>query len=124
MNPSPYAPIYPPSLHYPSRHYPSLHYTSLHFTTLLILTHSHFLQFTTLITFLTLFIKAFGLQGRVSKISAGNRFQSRMVLFTKEYFPISVLCLLFLIFRTWSTLLRWLGRCNLSPIALHTRSPE
>jgi hypothetical protein len=52
------------------------------------LTHSHFLQFTTLITFPTLFLKVFGLQGRVSKISAGNRFQSRMVLFTKEYFPI------------------------------------
>jgi len=50
--------------------------------------------------------------------------QSRMVLFTKEYFPISVLCLLFLIFRSWSILLRYLGRCNLSPIAFHARSPE
>jgi hypothetical protein len=29
-----------------------------------------------------------------------------MVLFTKEYFPISVLCLLCLIFRKWLTLLR------------------
>ena len=29
-----------------------------------------------------------------------------MVLFTKEYFPISVLCLLLLIFRSGSTLLR------------------
>ena len=39
-----------------------------------------------------------GLQGRVSNTSAGNWFQSPMVLFTKEYFPISVLCLLVLIY--------------------------
>jgi len=33
------------------------------------------------------------LQGRVPNISAGNWFQCWMVLLTKEYFPISVLCL-------------------------------
>jgi len=90
-----YAPIYPPSLHYPT----------LHYITLIGKFNTYFLQFTTLITFLTLCLKAFGLQGRVAKISAGNRFQSRMILFTKLYFPISVLCILFLIFRSCSNLL-------------------
>jgi len=47
-----------------------------------------------------------------------------MVLFTKEYFPISFLCLLLLIFRSWSTLLRYCGRSNLPPIAFHAVSPE
>jgi hypothetical protein len=98
--------------------FPSLHYNLLNFQL------SHFPRFATLITFLTLFLKAFGLQGRFPKITAGNRFQSRMVLFTKEYFPISLHCLLFLIFRSRSTPLRFLGRCNLSPIAFHSRSPE
>jgi len=37
------------------------------------------------ITFLNLFLKVDGLQGRVSNTSAGNWFQSLMVLFTKEY---------------------------------------
>jgi len=83
-------------------------FTALPYTSLLTLIRKFntlFLQFTTLITFLTLCLKAFGLQGRVAKISAGNRFQSRMILFTKLYFPISVLCILFLIFRSCSNLL-------------------
>ena len=42
-------------------------------------------------------------QGRVSNTSVGSWFQSWMVLFTKEYFPISVLSLLQLIFCSWST---------------------
>jgi len=88
-------------------HCTTLHFTSLHYT-LWIVFNTHFLQFTTLITFLTLFLKAFVLQGRVLKISVGNWFQSQMVLFTKEYFVISILCLLFLIFCSWSTLLRQL----------------
>jgi len=46
-----------------------------------------------------------GLQGKISNNSAGNWFQCWMVLFTKEYFPRSVLCLLLLIFLSWSTLL-------------------
>jgi hypothetical protein len=64
----------------------TLHFTSLQFTALFrqFTTHSLSLQFTTLITLLTLFLKALGLQGRVPKISAGNQFQSRMVLFTKD----------------------------------------
>jgi len=50
--------------------------------------------------FLTLFLKIIGLQGKVPNMSAGNWFQCWMFLFTKEYFPISVLCLLLLIFRS------------------------
>jgi len=65
-----------------------------------------FFQLTSLITFLTLFFGVFGLQGRVPNTSAGNWFQSWMALFTKEYFPISVLCLLLLVLRSWSTLLQ------------------
>jgi hypothetical protein len=42
------------------------------------------------IAFLTLFLKLFGLQERAPKASTGSWFQSWMVLFTKEYFPISV----------------------------------
>ena len=40
--------------------YTTLHYTSLH--TFCIVFNTHFFQFTTLITFLTLFLKAFGLR--------------------------------------------------------------
>jgi hypothetical protein len=54
----------------------------------------HFALFT---TFLTLFLKLLELEERDLKASAG-RFQSWMVLFTKEYFPISVFCFLLLIF--------------------------
>jgi hypothetical protein len=51
------------------------------------------LNFTSLtFNFLTLFLKICGLQGKVISASAGRLFQSFMVLFTKEYFPISVLC--------------------------------
>jgi len=95
--------------HFTSHNYPTVfgfHFTSLHLTTLTDgfsslgcpLMHS-------VITFLSLSLKVDGLQGRVSNTSAGNRFQSPMVLFTNEYFPISVLCLLVLILSTWSTLL-------------------
>jgi len=80
---------------------PSLHYTFLHIPTMC---NTHFVQFNTLITFPTLFLKAFGLQRSVLKSSAGYRFHSRMVLFTKEYFSLSVLCFLSLIFRSRSTL--------------------
>jgi len=36
----------------------------------------------------------------------GSLFQSWMVVFTKEYFPLAVLCLLLPIFQSWLTLLR------------------
>jgi len=42
-----------------------------------------------------------GLQGRIPKTSAGKWFQCWMVLFTKEYFPTSFLCILLLIFLSW-----------------------
>jgi hypothetical protein len=45
---------------------------------------------------ITLFLKLLGLQERVPNTSAGSWFQSWMVLFTKEYFPISVFCFLLL----------------------------
>jgi len=61
---------------------------------------------TSIIAFLTLFLNVIGLQGRVPNTCAGNWFQWWMVLFTKEYFPISVFCLLLQIFQSWSTLLR------------------
>ena len=58
------------------------------------------------IAFLTLFLKIPGLQGKVSNASADSWFQFLMVLFTKEYFLIPVLCFLSLIFRTRSALLK------------------
>jgi len=45
-------------------------------------------------------------QGEAPNASAGSWFQFLMFLFTKEYFPISVLCFMSLIFWTWSTLLK------------------
>jgi len=47
-----------------------------------------------------------------------------MVLFTKEYFPMPVYCLLPLIFRLWSALLKYCGRSNLSSMSLHARFPQ
>jgi hypothetical protein len=49
--------------------------------------HLHFALF---ITFLTL-LKLLDLEDIVPKVSAGSWFQSWMILFTKEYFPISLL---------------------------------
>jgi len=57
----------------------------------------HFTPF--IIAFLTLLLKIFGLQGKVPNASAGS-FQFFMVLFTKEYFMITVFCFLSLIFQT------------------------
>jgi hypothetical protein len=75
-------------------HLTSLHFTPLHFTALLDefcqSCAFHFTPF--IIAFLILFLKILGLQGKVPNASAG--FQFLMVLFTKEYFPISFLCFL------------------------------
>jgi hypothetical protein len=49
-------------------------------------------HFTSFITFLTPFLKLIGVQETVPKASSGSWFQSWMVLFTKEYFPMSILC--------------------------------
>jgi hypothetical protein len=57
------------------------------------------LTLNSLITFLTLFLRVLVLEGKVPKAFIGSLLQSWMVLFTMEYFPIPVLCLLFLIFQ-------------------------
>jgi len=68
----------------------SLFFTSLHFYTFY---HQASNPFTSLIvTFLTLFLKISYIEGNVSSASAGSWFQSLMVLYIKEYFPIYVLC--------------------------------
>jgi hypothetical protein len=46
------------------------------------------IHFTLFIIFLTLFLNLLGLQATVLKATAGSWFQSWMVLFTKEYFPL------------------------------------
>ena len=119
----PLHPAFTPSLRCTSLHFPSLHFTTLFYTFRwfsLHFTSFHFLSLHFSMIFRTLYFslthpynrfsyplfKVFGLQGRVPNTSACNRFQSSMVLFTKEYFPISALCLLLLIFPSWSTLLR------------------
>ena len=128
--------LHPITLHYTCRHFTSLVDTSLHYPliwlnpilisyrsispliTTLHLTSLHstfrwfspyfcFFNFTPfIIAFLTLFIKILGLQGKVLNAYACSWFQFLVVLLTKEYFTISVLCFLSLIFRTWSTLLK------------------
>ena len=86
-----------PSLHYTSLHYASLRFTSLRFTSLHFTSQPFQIIFNTL-PFPSVYLidhipnplsKMLGLQGRAPKIFAGNRFQSRMVVFTKEYFLIS-----------------------------------
>ena len=74
------------------------------------------------ITFLTLFLKMCYLQGNVAKASTGSWFQSLMILSTKEYFLVSVLCFLAPVFQ--SSMLRWHGPSNLSPVAFLACSPE
>ena len=60
-------------------------------------------------TFLTLVLKILVLPWEVPIAHSGSWFQSVIDLFTNEYFPMSVLCFLALIFQWWSTLLilRW-----------------
>jgi len=90
-----------------------IHLTSLPFCKHF-MTHIH----TLVITLPTISLELCGLQGTVASTSAGSWFQSFMVLCTKEYFPISVLC-----FLSQSSLLRQHGPCNQSPIAFHASSP-
>jgi len=87
-------------------HLTSLHYylTSINCTFRRFSPHFYSFHFTPfIIAFLTPFLKILGLQRKVAA-SAGSWFQFVMILFTKKYFPISVLCFLSLIFRTLSTL--------------------
>jgi hypothetical protein len=80
------------TMSFPSFHFPTLTYHQSYYHFLL------YLHFPSLITFLTFFLKLFKLQEVVSRASAGSLFQSWVVLFTKEYFLISVLYFLLLIF--------------------------
>jgi hypothetical protein len=83
------------------------HLTSLHYTFKWSSPHFYSFHFTLfIIVFLNLFLNILRLQGKVPNTSAGSWFHFLMLLFTKEYFPISILCFLSLIFRTWSTLLK------------------
>ena len=83
------------------------HLTSLHCTFRLFSPHFSSFHFTPfIIAFLTLFLKILTLQGEVLNVSAGSWLQFLMVPFTKKHFPISLLCFLSLIIRTWSTLLK------------------
>ena len=95
-----------------------IHFTLLHSLFKHFMTHLN----TLVITFLTLCLQLCGLQGTVARASADSWFQSFMVLLTKENFPITVLCFLPHIFQSWSSLLRWHGPCNVSPIAVHGSS--
>ena len=103
------------ALHYTSFYFNSLHYNLNDFHSILISllwtfrwfpAHFTFLSLTSIITLLTLFLKIYVLQWRVPITSAHNCFQCWMILFANEYFPICVLCIIFLIFLSWSTLLR------------------
>ena len=69
------------------------HFTSLHFTSLpFIFYRFHFPSL--VFTFLTLVLKTRVLPWEVPIVPSGSWFQSVMDLFTKEYFPMSVLCFL------------------------------
>jgi len=81
-----------------SFHLKSLHFTSFHCTLRQFLPHFYSFHFTPfIIAFITLFLKILGLQWKVPNASEGSWFQFFMVLFTKKYFLISILCFLFLI---------------------------
>jgi hypothetical protein len=108
LNPS--ALLYVTLIFLSTLHFLSLHFYLLHFASLII-------------TFLTLFLKLYVLPVRAPISPSVSWFQSVIVLFTKEYLLTSALCFLALIFQLWSTLLRYLGACNLSPIAFHALSP-
>jgi hypothetical protein len=90
-----------------SPHITTLHPTSHFFTFRRFLPHFYSFRFTLfIIDFLTLFLKFFCLQWEVPNTSRGSWFQFLITLFTKEYFPISILCFMSLIYRTFSTLLK------------------
>ena len=108
-----------------STHITTLHLISLHCTFRRFSPHFysfHFAPF--IIVFLTPFLKILDLKGKVPNASADSWFQFLMVQLIKEYFPISVLCFLSLIFRTRSTNLKYEGLRNLPRISLQARSPE
>ena len=88
-----------------SQHFTSLHFTSLHFaipnydifsfTSLPFITTFYHVHFPSLVYIsLTLVLKIRFLPWEVPIAPSGSLFHSVMVLFTKEYFPIPVLCFL------------------------------
>jgi hypothetical protein len=84
----PYTPLYFPIPKYNLLPFPSLPFTfyRLHFPSLVY-------------NFLTLVLKIYVLPWEVPIAPSGSLFQSVIILFTKDYFPISVLCFLALIFQ-------------------------
>jgi hypothetical protein len=64
------------------------------------------------------------LNGCVAENWLSRRFQSLMVLLTKEYFSLSVFCFLALVFQLLPSLLKWHVPCNLFAVAVHAHSSE
>ena len=83
-----------------------LNCTNLHFTTLLVNFQHTFPSVHHIYHFSNPLSKSVWFIEENPKISAGNRFESGMILFTKEYFLISFLCILFLIFSSRPILFR------------------
>jgi len=98
-------------------HFTQDHFSSLHCTSLRFFTSLHFWPFrhhlweplhffsSITITSLTLFLNTCDLQRPATSVSAGNGFHSLIVVFAKQYLPISVLCFLvyaFCILHTWN----------------------
>jgi hypothetical protein len=123
------------SLHFTSLHFASLHINSPHFTKLhsLYFMSLHFWMFhhhasktlhlsSLIITFLTLFLKMCDLKGKVASATAGSWFHSLVVLYTKEYLPMSVSRFLVLILWSCSSLLKQHGPSNLTPVDFHACS--
>jgi hypothetical protein len=86
-----------PTLHFTLLFLTTIHFCSPHFPSLSAICRLHFPSL--VYTFLTLVLKIRFLPWEVPIAPSGNLFQSVMVIFTKEYFPISVLCFLALIFQ-------------------------
>jgi hypothetical protein len=79
-------------------HFFAIHiYNSLHLLSVFTFYRLHFPSL--VFTFLTLVLKTGVLPWEVPIAPSGSLFQSVMDLFTKEYFPMSVLCFLALIFQ-------------------------
>ena len=83
--------------HYTYLNYTSLHFTSLHCTSLLDDFRQNFYSFhftPFIISFLTLFLKIFGLQRKVPNACADSWFQFLMALFTRNAsrYPFSASC--------------------------------
>jgi len=79
-------------------HLTSLHFTSLDCTFRWFSPYFYSFHLTPFINaFLALFLKILALQGKVPNASAGSWTQFLMVLFTKEYFPMTFVCFLPLI---------------------------